>query len=121
MTCADAMRRQFRKCVPQERLLDALEIMEADASDWAAVVESHENPRWLGWITLRDAALFLGAFDRRPSEVMCEELISAAPMLLAPADSLDSARSALDQLRLDRLPVVDNGLLAGILARAPGS
>lgn len=113
MTCADTMQIGLRRCVPHQRLGDALEIMGEENVDWVAVVESHDNPSFLGWITAQRAAVFLAVFDRRPSETMCRELIASPPAVLAPGDEAVAARATLAQHHVCRLPVVDQGLLVG--------
>lgn len=117
MTCGEHMRRDFHRCVPHQRLQDALEIMGDDGSDWAAVVASHEDMQWLGWITARAAAVFLGVYDRRPSEVMCRELIEAAPVVLAPEEDWSLAAARFAASGEDRLPVLAGGRMVGVAER----
>lgn len=112
------MTTRVRRCVPHERLLDALEIMGEENVDWVAVVESHDNPQFLGWITARAAVVLLGVYDRRPSEVMCRELIDAPPAVLAPDDELESARQRVQTAGAQWLPVVQAGKLVGMLGLA---
>lgn len=107
---------RVRRCVPHERLLDALEIMGEENMDWVAVVEGHDNPQFLGWVTARAALVFLGVYDRRPSEVMCRELTDAPPATLAPGEELEAARQRVAAAGVRRLPVVEAGKLVGILA-----
>ncbi|MGH9468288.1 MAG: CBS domain-containing protein [Terriglobales bacterium] len=114
----DRMQTALRCCVPHQRLLDALEIMGEEDWNWVPVVETHAGAEWLGWITSHDAAVFLGSYDKRPSEVMCRELLAAPPDLLAPDMDLDDAYRRLDHTVLLQLPVVADGKLVGILSRA---
>ncbi|MGH9416923.1 MAG: CBS domain-containing protein [Terriglobales bacterium] len=115
MTCRDQMVTRFRRCVPHQRLLDALEILGEDGADWVAVVAGHDDPSFVGWITAQAAAVFLAAFDKRPSEVMCRELVSAPPEVLAPEQDLERALAAITASGYRRLPVVEGGRLIGIL------
>ncbi len=113
MTCADQMQIGLRRCVPHQRLGDALEIMGEENVDWVAVVESHESSSFLGWITAQRAAVFLAVFDRRPSEAMCRELITKPPAVLASSEDVEEARRTVARCGVHRLPVVDDGLLVG--------
>lgn len=115
MTCAERMEKHVPACVPHQRLQDALEIMGEDDMGWVAIIESHDDRSFLGWITAQEAAVFLGAFDRRPSEIMCRELITAPPAVLNPATSLEEAYATLRRLGRKSLPVVDAGQLVGSL------
>lgn len=108
----------FRCVVPHQRLLDALEIMGEEGVDWIPVVETLAGREWLGWITSHDAAVWLGSFDKRPSEVMCRELIAAPPALLQPDLALEAAYGRIKAAHRRRLPVVQTGRLLGILTLA---
>lgn len=109
------MQTDVPRCVPHERLLDALEIMGDRNITWVPVVEALDDPRFLGWITALRAAVFLGVFDRRPSEAYCRELIEAPPAVLAPEQDLEQAHATIARWRLRRLPVIEDGKLVGEL------
>lgn len=113
MTCGERMRTGLRPCVPHQRLGDALEIMGEENIDWVPVVESHENPRFLGWITAQRSAVFLAVFDRRPSEAMCREVITAPPAVLSPSDDAGEALRTVARSRVRSLPVLDGGVFVG--------
>lgn len=115
MTCAEKMQTGLRRCVPHQRLGDALEIMGEENVDWVPVVESHDDPCFLGWITAQRAAVFLAVFDRRPSEAMCRELIATPPAILSPSEDAGEALRTVARCRVRSLPVVDHGLLVGAL------
>jgi CBS domain-containing protein len=118
MTCSQRMITHFHCCVPHQRLQDALEIMGEEDTNWVAIVAQHDQPEWLGWVTSHDAAVFLGAFDKRPSEVMCREVLSAPPVTLDPEMELSVAYERLRAAGLRRLPVVSAGRLVGELKAA---
>ncbi len=84
--------------------------------DWVPVVETLAGREWLGWITVHDAAVFLGSFDKRPSEVMCREVIAAPGALLEPDLALEAAYGRIRKAGMRRLPVVQDGRLVGIVA-----
>lgn len=109
------MQTGVRSCVPHQRLLDALEVMGEEEMDWVGVVETLAGAEWLGWITSFDAAVFLGSFDRRPSEVMCRELIAQPPVVLAAEGDLGEGYDLIRRACRQRLPVLERGRLAGIL------
>lgn len=109
------METQFDVCVAHERLLDALAIMSATDDDRVPVVASRDTMILSGLITAKAAAVHLGLTDRRPSEVMCREVMSPAPALVRPGDDLSRASELLHRFGLKRLPVVDGQRLVGLL------
>lgn len=115
MQTRDRMQKDVPRCVPHQRLLDALEIMGDRNITWVPVVEGLDDPRFLGWITALRAAVFLGVFDRRPSEAFCRELIEEPPAVLDPDQGLEGARAVIAHWQLRRLPVVQSGRLLGEL------
>lgn len=116
MTVAEQMDARFRCVVPHQRLLDALEVMGEEGVDWVPVVETLAGREWLGWISSHDAAVWLGSFDKRPSEVMCRELIAAPSAVLEPGLALEAAYGRIQAAGRRRLPVVQSGRLVGVLA-----
>ncbi|MGH9485345.1 MAG: CBS domain-containing protein [Terriglobales bacterium] len=102
-------------CVPHQRLLDALEIMGEERMDWVAVVATGASRQWLGWVTAYDAAVFLGSFDKRPSQVMCREVMTSPPALLAPDMDVEQAYTAIRAACVQRLPVIQNGTFTGVV------
>lgn len=115
MKCRDLMQTHIEVCVPHERLLDALEIMGVYDVGWVPVVDSRENHRLLGLVTARGAARFLGIFDRRPSEAMCHEVMTPVELFVTPDDEAETARLRMQSSRFHRLPVLEDGQLAGII------
>lgn len=115
MTCRSKMKAYVHRCVPHERLTNALEIMGEQKVDWVAVVAAHDDPSFLGWVTAQGAAVFLGTYDRRPSEVMCRELVTSPPRTLAPEQDWEEARAAIAASGYRQLPVVEEGELIGIV------
>lgn len=113
--CRDLMQAPGEVCVPHERLLDALEIMGVYDVGWVPVVESRDDLRLMGIVTARGAARFLGIYDRRPSEAMCREVMSPVEMAMSPDDDIALARASMMTSRYQRLPVVEDGRLAGII------
>lgn len=113
--CGDLMQSPGEVCVPHERLLDALEIMGIYDVGWVPVVESREDLRLLGIVTARGAARLLGIYDRRPSEAMCREVMSAVEVSVSPEDEIELARGLMQSTRFHRLPVVGDGRLVGII------
>ena len=110
------MQTQFARCVPHQSLTDALEIMGDEDVGWVPVVAARDDSRFLGWITARRAAVHLGVFDKRPSEVMCRELIEPPEAVLAPEEDWSAACATAARYGRRRLPVVQEGRLVGVVA-----
>lgn len=115
MIVADRMQPEPHCCVPHQRLLDALEIMGEEDMNWVGVVATTAGREWLGWITSHDAAVFLGSFDKRPSEVMCREVMTNPPTVLTATMDLDQACATIRHHCLHRLPVLEDGKFVGVL------
>jgi CBS domain-containing protein len=118
MKCSELMHPNPEFCVPDESLLDALEIMEASDVGSIPVVDARDSMRPVGIVTDRDAALHLARNDRRPSEVLCRDAMSS-PAVTCEAD--DDAQDAFEKMKgeqLRRMLIVQNGKLVGIIAQA---
>lgn len=115
MTCGEAMERNFDVCVAHERLLDALEIMSATQQDSVPVVASRESMLFEGFISAAAAALHLGLTDRRPSEVMCREVVAPAAAQVGPEEDANHAAELMKARHLQLVPVVAAGKLVGLL------
>lgn len=117
MKCSELMHAP-QSCMPNERLMDALAIMEAQDVGSVPVVEDRAGMRPLGVVTDRDAALLLGRTDRRASEVNCQEAMSSPAITCDSEDDIKDAVELMREHQLRRILVTDNGRLVGIIAQA---
>ena len=68
-----------------------------------------------GIITERDIVQRVAAKDILPSEVKVAETMSKPVMSIAPGTSINEAAKLMNNSKIRRLAVIDNGKLAGIL------
>ena len=69
-----------------------------------------------GIITERDIALKVLLKNRRASEVKAKEIMSTPLITLDPEASVEEACKLAAKKRIKRLPVVENGVLVGIVS-----
>lgn len=69
-----------------------------------------------GIITERDIALKILLNDRKASEVKAKEIMASPLTTIEPEASADEACKLAAKRRIKRLPVVENGMLIGIVS-----
>ena len=69
-----------------------------------------------GIITERDIALKVLLKNKRASEVKAREIMTSPLTTIAPEASVDEACKLAARKRIKRLPVVENGVLVGIVS-----
>ncbi|MCK4398803.1 MAG: CBS domain-containing protein [Methanophagales archaeon] len=80
----------------------------------SVVITSEGKPA--GIITERDIALKVLLKDRRASEVKAKEIMAFPLITIEPETSVDEACKLAARKRIKRLPVVENGMLVGIVS-----
>ncbi len=80
----------------------------------SVVITSEGKPA--GIITERDIALKVLLKNKRASEVKAEEIMSFPLVTIEPEAPVDEACELASKKRIKRLPVVENGLLVGIVS-----
>ncbi|MGH9542619.1 MAG: CBS domain-containing protein [Terriglobales bacterium] len=118
MDCKQLMQADPDVVIPEDRLSDALALLRSRDVGSLPVVDSRETRVPLGMITDRDAALYLAQHDRRPSEVLCREVMSSPVVFVAPTDDIKVAEEKMRHYQLRRMLVVQAGRLIGIIAQA---
>jgi CBS domain-containing protein len=74
-----------------------------------------ENGQPVGILTEKDLVEKVVSENLLPSKVSVERIMSTPLIIASPKDSVAQAAQRMAQLRLRRLPVVEDGLLIGIL------
>jgi len=74
-----------------------------------------EGSNAVGIVTERDFLEKVASKDRLPSDVKVEHLMSSPLVTIGPKMSVQEAAKTMAQLHIKRLPVLDQGLLIGIL------
>jgi len=80
----------------------------------SVVITSEGKPA--GIITERDIALKVLLKDRRASEVKAKEIMAFPLVTVEPEASVDEACKLAARKRIKRLPVVEKGMLIGIVS-----
>jgi CBS domain-containing protein len=70
----------------------------------------------VGIVTDRDITIRVTADGLNPDEVMVKDVMTANPTTISPDQTVAEASKVMSQQQVRRLPVVENGKLAGILA-----
>lgn len=86
----------------------------ADLDIGSVVITSEGKP--VGIITERDIALKVLLKDKRASEVKAKEIMSSPLVTIEPEASIDEASELAATEWIKRLPVVENGVLVGIVS-----
>jgi CBS domain-containing protein len=90
-------------------------LSEGDLLRRAELGTSRERPRWLEFVLGpgRFAADYVHAHGRKVDEVMTREVVT-----IAETGTLEEAVDLMNRHRVKRLPVMANGFVVGVLARA---
>ncbi len=105
-------------------VVEAARLMKEHDVGSLPVVEQNEMPgghgvnRLIGIVTDRDVAIRVVAERLDPKTVQVEQIFSDHPATAWPDEDLDEALERMAELRVRRLPVVDDDRLVGMLAQA---
>lgn len=116
MRIRDLMTKDPEACVPADSCTKAGEIMLRRNCGFVPVVEDQKTRRVIGVVTDRDIALHVVRADCRPSELPVQACMTRAPKVISPDAELDEAAEAMQAAAIHRLPVVEGGVLVGVLA-----
>ncbi len=105
-------------------VVEAARLMKEHDVGSLPVVEQNEMPgghvvnQLVGIVTDRDVAVRVVAEGLDPQTVQVEQIFSDHPATALPDEDLDEALERMAELRVRRLPVVDDDRLVGMLAQA---
>ena len=98
-----------------ESLADAAELMWENDCGVLPIIK--DGRKVIGVITDRDICMAVAMRDRNPSGVSVEEVMTGQVYSVNPEDDIDQALEAMQEHKIRRLPVVnDGGELEGILS-----
>jgi len=110
---SEVMTRECKACDPSDSLAAAaLRMWEADCGILPVV----DGGKVVAVITDRDICMALALRGCRPNERTVAEVASAMLWSCAPGDDVVAALSTMAHHRVRRLPVLDEGRLAGMLS-----
>jgi len=98
----------------EEALVSQLIKHMAEMEVGSVVITSAGHPA--GIVTERDIALKVLLPNKRAGEVKAKEIMSAPLVSISPETTVDEASLLLAKMRLKRLPVVEEGVLRGIVS-----
>jgi CBS domain-containing protein len=114
MTVRDLMRSDVRASSPDSDLGSAARIMWDH--DCGIVPVQDDAKRLVGVLTDRDICIAAATKDRAPSEIRVRDVMEQHPQTCAPGDDVRRAMERMAAARVRRLPVVEGGVLRGILS-----
>jgi CBS domain-containing protein len=113
MKVRDLMTGNPKCCGPDTNLAEAIELMWTND---CGVLPVMEEGKLTGIVTDRDVCIAVGTRNCRPSDTTVKEVATGTVHTCAPDDDVDTAMAIMRRAQVRRLPVVEDGKLAGILA-----
>ncbi len=98
---------------PDAVVADAVSAMAANEISSMIVMEADQMA---GLITLRELLRGLNSQGGALMQAKCRSVMKLNPPICKPEDSVDHLRSLMTELHITHVPVVDHGLLIGILS-----
>jgi CBS domain-containing protein len=114
-TVRDAMTPSPTTIDAQATVVEAARLMASQNVGSLPVVEGEEL---VGIVTDRDLVLNVLARDVDPHKVSVSTICTESPVVVDPAEPLDTALQRMAREQVRRLPVVEDRRLVGILAQA---
>jgi len=115
MKVREVMTNQAAFCSPDTSLSQAAELMWKRKCGFLPVMGEGGNV--IGVITDRDISIALGTRNRRPSEVLVQDIMSGRLFTCTADDNVTCALTTMRIEGLRRLPVIDReGALVGVLS-----
>ncbi|WP_027954084.1 MULTISPECIES: CBS domain-containing protein [Halobacillus] len=112
-TVKDIMTKDVSVCQTSDQLSDAAKLMKDKNVGAVPVCDDQGNV--MGMVTDRDLVI-RGYADKKPDSTPIQQVMSDRMYNCAPDCSLEEASRIMAQHQVRRLPVVENGRLAGIIS-----
>jgi CBS domain-containing protein len=114
MKVEEVMAEDVKVCFPDTDLAAATALMWEGDCGILPVVADGNTP--IAVITDRDIAIAAGTKGRPARDIRVDEVMSAQLFACAPDDDIHTALKTMRSEKVRRLPVVDDGVLKGILS-----
>jgi len=114
MQVREIMTTKIWSCSANATIASAAETMLDRSCGFVPVVGAQGEV--LGVVTDRDLCMALVKRDRRPSEVPIAEVCSGRVIACAPDDEIHDVLQMMENAKIRRLPVVEDGKLRGIIS-----
>ena len=118
MKARDLMTPDPTTCKPSDDLRSVLRIMKSEDCGIVPIAEGNGDGRVVGVVTDRDAALYLGANDSRPSEVRISDVMTKTLVSVEPDADLKEVSREMQEAQVRRVLVIEDGRLLGVIATA---
>lgn len=118
MRVKDLMTKDVRFCHPSTTLQEAVGMMKERDCGSLPVVSEGDQLEVAGVITDRDIALSAFEHGKALAEIRVDDAMSTEPVSCAPDDEIAAAERLMSDAHVRRLPVMDDGRLAGMISLA---
>ena len=118
MKARDLMTPDPTTCKPADDLRSVLRIMKSEDCGIVPIAEGNGDGRVVGVVTDRDAALYLGANDSRPSEVRISDVMTKSLVSVEPDADIKEVSREMQEAQVRRVLVIEGGRLLGVIATA---
>ena len=118
MKARDLMTPDPTTCKPADDLRSVLRIMKSEDCGIVPIAEGNGGGRVVGVVTDRDAALYLGANDSRPSEVRVSDVMTKRLVSVEPDAEIKEVSREMQEAQVRRVLVVEGGRLIGVISTA---
>ena len=108
-----APKRALFSILPDTSVAEAVSSMTKNEISSIIVIEAGEM---LGLITFRELLQGLNSHGGSLMQAKCRNVMKIDPPVAKPEDSVDHLRSLMNELHITHVPVVDHGVLVGILS-----
>ena len=112
MNVEELMTRDPATLRPESMCTEAAALMKSNDCGSLPVVK---DGKLVGIVTDRDIVLRVVAGKKDPTRTAVSEIMTTAPVTVAPAMRAEDASKLMSEKQVRRLPVVDGGRLVGIL------
>jgi len=118
MKAQDLMTENPGTCEASDTVRDAIDVMRDEDCGLIPITRGNGEARVVGVVTDRDIALYLGEEDKKPSEVLVEDVMTTDIVSCEPAADVAEVSRKMERAQIRRILVVENGRLRGVIAMA---
>ena len=117
MRVRDIMTSDPAWCTPESTAREVAILMREHDCGSVPVVQSKQKRNLVGTVTDRDLAI-RGLAEGKGPEARVGELMTPSPVTCGPDDEVETVREVMVARLVRRVPVVEGGVLVGIVAQA---
>jgi len=118
MKASELMTPNPKTCEPDHDLTCAIRIMKEEDCGLVPITEGNGEGRIAGVVTDRDAALYLGSRDTKPSEVPVKDAMTKKVVSCELHADVQEVSRKMQEAQVRRVLVVEGGRLRGVISTA---